>query len=80
VRGSSGDDDDAGASIATSSGSIVYARAVEPTMSVKRAVITLRSSSGGGSAAASGEPQAPQTLKPSGFSWPQEGHVSTATA
>src|ERR671919_402573 len=47
-------------------------------MSVKSAVITLRSSSGGGSAAAKGAPQAPQNENPAGFSWPHLAHVITA--
>src|SRR5438270_765418 len=49
---------------------MLSAVAVEPTTSVKTAVISLRSSLGA-SASTSGEPQARQNFAIGGFSWPQ---------
>ena len=49
---------------------------VKPTRSAKRTVTTLRSSSGVSRRPASGAAQALQKRAPSGFSWPQRGHVS----
>jgi hypothetical protein len=43
---------------------------------VKRIVTTFRSSRAGAAADASAAPHIPQRRKPSGFSWPQAGHVT----
>ena len=59
----------------TSSGSRFSERAVDPTRSTKIAVMTFRSSLGAG-AAASGEPQKPQSRNFAGFVSPHDGQIA----
>ena len=58
------------------SGSRRSPRAVDPVTSAKSTVTVWRTSRPG--VGASGAPQTPQKLKPSGFCWPQLGQGSTA--